>query len=56
MWWAIYVKELTMPKTPMKEYEQMPFTKSKTRKASNVFDKKKNIKKLLIKYLNIKGF
>ena len=34
----------------------MPFTKAKTRKASNVFDKRNNIKKILIKYLNIEGY
>lgn len=54
-WW-VYVKESTMPKTPMKEYMWMLITKTKTRKASNVFDKKNNIKKILIKYLNIEGY
>lgn len=29
-----YVKELTVPKTPMKEDMWMPFTKTKTRKTS----------------------
>lgn len=50
---GLYVKELTVPKTPMKEDMWMPFTKTKTRKASNVFDIRNNNEKILMISLKI---